>query len=736
MSAAEGATAASSAGVGTAVWDVFVSYSRSDAQRAGVVVSALRARGLRVFVDDSAVDDFSSISGAITRALAHSRVLLSFFSTDYPGRRACQWELTFAYLSGQREGDPRRRVLVINPERTSEHIHPVELRDARHWPWPDTPEATDQFAARVAAHVGELTEPMGSTAVAAFVPWLPAPARTGSARFVGRLTEQWRVHSALHRHRAPLVGQSGADRAAQLRGMPGIGKSLLAQEYALRFRSAYPGGVFWFDLHDDRGGRDPDGTMDAYAEQVATVASALGLEVPVASLPRLLSRLAVALGERNADCLWVVDGVPDGLSQEQLHLLRGPHLLASTLLTTRSLRYTPFAEPVDLPPLPDADGFRLLTSRRTPRGQADQEAAVALVHDVGGHPQALDLLAELGARTGFVHIRNRLHSPGTDVLVVPEVTRAEGAERGEGANSPASTARSLSATLLTRPLTGDHPLDDVLRLFALACPAPLSAGVLENVLSTLAPYDPWDTATVVAESVDTLLGAGALRNDLAHDGSWTIHALLARAVRRHDTDTARQEDLRRALLHALATPPGSGVARGTGAGASGAGASGSGASGTYERQVGRGAGAVERAAAYDLQVELVTRIGVEPLLPEQGGLREALTSLHSLIATSRDVLHRVAGETARPLRLPAIATGLIRALRPFLATWHPALQEHEAMRPEGTSPIAHERSWECAAEMRTALGELRVPLSAVARDLAQLSGIDVTGPVHLPTEEW
>ena len=32
---------------------------------------------------------------------------------------------------------------------------------------------------------------------------------------------------------------------AQLSGMGGVGKSLLAEEYALRFGAAYPGGIFW-----------------------------------------------------------------------------------------------------------------------------------------------------------------------------------------------------------------------------------------------------------------------------------------------------------------------------------------------------------------------------------------------------------------------------------------------------------------------------------------------------------
>ena len=70
------------------------------------------------------------------RACARSRVLLAYYSQHYPTRRACQWELTAAFLAAQRLGDPRQRVLVINPERNAQgaplvgHIEPVQLRDA------------------------------------------------------------------------------------------------------------------------------------------------------------------------------------------------------------------------------------------------------------------------------------------------------------------------------------------------------------------------------------------------------------------------------------------------------------------------------------------------------------------------------------------------------------------------------------------------------------------------------
>ncbi|KNB52500.1 hypothetical protein AC230_11100 [Streptomyces caatingaensis] len=700
-----------------------MSYSRTDADKARVLARILREQGLRVFLDDMAVDDFASITASISEALARSKTLLALYSAEYPRRRACQWELTYAYLAGQREGDPRRRVLVINPERAAHHVHPVELRDAKHWIWPAVPDALQRLAAQVAAHVAAIDSPLGAagqltgTQEPRPIPWLPAPARTGSARFTNRLAEQWRIHTALVRHRAPLVAEpgSGSGRTAQLRGMPGIGKSVLAQEYAVRFGSAYPGGVFWFDLHTAQG--SPTTAMDAYAQQVAVVCHALDVDDTTdAPLSRLLSRLAVHLGERGTPCLWVVDGLPDGLQWEELQLLRGPHLLASTLLTTRSFRYGSFAEAIDLPPLSDADGFRLVTSHRTPAGDVEKASALALVHDTGGHPQALDILSDLAETTGFVELRNRLHATGTDILASP------GSPHSEHRSVKPRHGTPLASALLTRPLSGNRPVDDVLRLLALAAPAPLTQTVLENAIASVDPYDPWEAGSAVSEAVTTLLGSGALLPDPTTPRSWTVHALLARAVRRHDVDTARQEDLRRVLLHTLAAP----IAQEPRDGAPHR------AEPAPFPPLGlphSGPSPVERSAAFDLQVELVTRVGVQPLDPEAGSLREALTSLHSLFATTREVLHRVAGESPPPLVLPRIALDLTNQhLRPFLALWHAALRQHEDTCPPDRSAIEHERLWSRAADMRTHLAALREPLTSTAEDLAALCGIDLLHP--------
>ncbi|WP_344568773.1 toll/interleukin-1 receptor domain-containing protein [Streptomyces axinellae] len=99
------------------MWDVFFSYSRGDAERVRPSLEVLRGAGLKVFTDETGVAGFSGISRTIRTELARSYALLAFYSREYPEREACQWELTAAYLAGLAEGDPRARVMVVNPER-------------------------------------------------------------------------------------------------------------------------------------------------------------------------------------------------------------------------------------------------------------------------------------------------------------------------------------------------------------------------------------------------------------------------------------------------------------------------------------------------------------------------------------------------------------------------------------------------------------------------------------------
>lgn len=139
------------------------------------------------------------------------------------------------------------------------------------------------------------------------------------------------------------------------------------------------------------------------------------------------------------------------------------------------------------------------------------------------------------------------------------------------------------------------------------------------------------------------------------------------------------------------------------------------------------ADATERKASWALYVELVTRIAVQPLEADQGLLREAISSLHTLFASTRQIL-REAGPDVGASRdsVGGIAIAVLNnGLRPFLSKWHPLLQVWEAQRPPQISLVSHEQSWEHAMTLRGELEVLRQDLEGYAKALAQISGVDV-----------
>lgn len=140
----------------------------------------------------------------------------------------------------------------------------------------------------------------------------------------------------------------------------------------------------------------------------------------------------------------------------------------------------------------------------------------------------------------------------------------------------------------------------------------------------------------------------------------------------------------------------------------------------------------QRRAAWEMYVELVTRISIQPLDPDEGLLREALSSLYVLFGETRRILREHGPGVARPERKQLLAFGQIavdvlnHGLRPFLAKWHPLLTEHEASRG-AASITAHERTWSLAAPMRADLTVLQATLTAYADLLAQACSIP---PLH------
>ncbi len=138
----------------------------------------------------------------------------------------------------------------------------------------------------------------------------------------------------------------------------------------------------------------------------------------------------------------------------------------------------------------------------------------------------------------------------------------------------------------------------------------------------------------------------------------------------------------------------------------------------------------EREAAWEMYVELVTRVAVVELPRGAGLIRESFASLYSLFDTTREILREYGPSVARSKSDSQLSFGSIsisilnRAVRPVLAEWHPRLLDWEAQRPAHTTSAEHERAWKHGGEVRLELDALRGTLREYAVLLASVAGVD------------
>jgi len=133
----------------------------------------------------------------------------------------------------------------------------------------------------------------------------------------------------------------------------------------------------------------------------------------------------------------------------------------------------------------------------------------------------------------------------------------------------------------------------------------------------------------------------------------------------------------------------------------------------------------ERNAAWELYVELVTRIAVQSLSADTGTIREALNSLYSLFGSTREILRKAGPKVgASHDSVGGIAIAVLNnGLRPFLSRWHPQLQAWEVKKADGISPQVHEKAWEQEPALRSELETLRRDLEQYANALAKIAGV-------------
>ncbi len=356
----------------------------------------------------------------------------------------------------------------------------------------------------------------------------------GSTRFVGRLKEMWEVHSLLHAGDvAQITGAAAATGGiGQVQGLGGVGKSLLAEEYALHFGAAYPGGVFWLRAYGNDDAKAVLGATEREAlrgDQMRQMAERVGINTQGLT-PAQIERLVARNIERGGQpCLWIVDDVPGGLDGQTLRPWFAPHSLARTLVTTRSREYGALAKGIDLSVLTPDEAYQLLTSRRKPASKDEEEQACELAKDLGYHALALDVtgsaLVFFGFAQPFAEFRAELARRDEDALELAK-DLADALPNGH--------EKSIAKTLLRSILALGPEGRDFLRLASVLAVAPIPALLVKDVFERVDHISRWDAQWRVAQAFQQATNASLAEVAGGAGEARSVHTLISRTMRFHE----------------------------------------------------------------------------------------------------------------------------------------------------------------------------------------------------------
>lgn len=118
----------------------------------------------------------------------------------------------------------------------------------------------------------------------------------------------------------------------------------------------------------------------------------------------------------------------------------------------------------------------------------------------------------------------------------------------------------------------------------------------------------------------------------------------------------------------------------------------------------------DRNAAWELYVEMLTRIVTQPLPSDVGDEQTALDSVYSLFGTTREILHRHGPDT---IQFSKVAIPVLnQVVRPFTARWHRQSRAGAFADPA-----------QCR-QFRNELAELQDDLRKYNRLLASIAGVE------------
>jgi tetratricopeptide (TPR) repeat protein len=445
------------------------------------------AEGLSVWRDETEIPDFGDIPDAMCQGVRAAHAVVAYYDDNFAERRACQWELTEALVASAHDATGARgaqgRALVITPTDQINHVRPRALRGELMMSLAD--HEPNEIARAVRLHVEKFAATIGGARRPRAHPWVGIAEHAVYGRFVGRITEMWDIFDALSADVVVLHGRAaaaprGGMGSAHLHAWGGVGKSLLAAEYARRFNAFYPGGVFW----SHAGGRDEAWRLTAWIA-LRRAAAALNMNIaafdalmkdhpePAEAFAEARTLVGLALATRGLSYLWIVDDLREGASREERESWMAPddQGLGRTLFTTRDGAHFETGVAIEIGMLDGPSAYDLLTFSRKPASTEEEADARRFLTVVDHYALIVDVAGRLlgsGYFTSFAELLRTASHPELDARVLD----LEGGLRLElpGGANPNIIATLLRSFDFLVSLSGGALALDILRIASLLQP--------------------------------------------------------------------------------------------------------------------------------------------------------------------------------------------------------------------------------------------------------------------------
>jgi len=238
--------------------------------------------------------------------------------------------------------------------------------------------------------------------------------------------------------------------------------------------------------------------------------------------------------------------MPSDMDVETLERWLAPHPLGKTLITTRTREYNSLGHLILLDVLEKYEAWELLTSWRTPAGEEEEDAARQLIKDLGYHALAIDVTgAALHKSEGlqsFAEFREELASPTRDELELAAELKGV---------LPNGHEKSIASTLI-RSIERLGPEGwDFLRLASVLALAPIPASLISSVFSKVEGLDEAAGRRRAVLGLDQAENLSLAERVEDEPGARSVHTLISRTVRFHDSQPERTDHLQTAAFQAL-----------------------------------------------------------------------------------------------------------------------------------------------------------------------------------------